>query len=129
MISFGTRVQYLRKNKNFTQKELAEICGVSAKAISRYENDTAEPDFEMMKKIASTFDTDINTLIGYENKNKKIHKNDLLISKREMEIILAYRKCSKEKQKSIRLFIEIISEGEKNYPKSNTKVSLIHEKE
>lgn len=129
MISFGVRLQLLRKRNNLTQQDMAKICGVSAKAISRYENGTAEPDFEMLKKIARTFNTDVNTLIGYSHKCEVPDEFDLSVSKDEIDLILGYRKCNKSIQCAINILIKETDSHVTKYLNLNQDSMMIHEEE
>lgn len=48
-----------RKEKNMTQAELAMRAGISRSNISRFESGTYNPSLEMMVKIASALDMNI----------------------------------------------------------------------
>ena len=52
---FSTTLQTLRKEKKVTQEQLASHLGVSAQAVSKWENGTRRPDYTMVEKIAETF--------------------------------------------------------------------------
>lgn len=54
-------VEYIRwrKEKNMTQAELAMRAGISRSNISRFESGTYNPSLEMMVKIASALDMNI----------------------------------------------------------------------
>jgi repressor LexA len=55
MMSIGKNIKRLRKIHNLSQKELAEIAGVSNKAVSTWENDIKEPRMGVIQKIADHF--------------------------------------------------------------------------
>lgn len=44
MISIGNTIKTLRKAKGITQEEVARELGVSYQAVSKYENEVAQPD-------------------------------------------------------------------------------------
>ena len=46
--NIGQFIQELRKSKNMTQKDLAEIVGVSDKTISKWENGNSMPDTSIL---------------------------------------------------------------------------------
>ena len=54
----------LRKEKGYTQQELANILGVGKSTISMYEVGERVPDYDMLAKIAQVFNVDINILFG-----------------------------------------------------------------
>ena len=52
----------LRKQRGYSQAELANYLGVAKSTISMYEVGSRIPDYEMLKSIAIFFKVDINTL-------------------------------------------------------------------
>lgn len=54
----------LRKNKGFTQEELANKLNVVRQTVSKWEKGYSVPDAEMLKKIAEILDTDVSHLLG-----------------------------------------------------------------
>lgn len=88
----GQLISSKRKEKNLTQKELAELLHISDKAISRWETNASIPDFKMLQQIGEILDISFKELISYkidekdeavvnaivkeyEKKTKKIEKN------------------------------------------------------
>ena len=57
-------IKNLRKNKGFTQEELANKLNVVRQTVSKWEKGYSVPDAEMLKKIAETLDTDVSQLLG-----------------------------------------------------------------
>jgi len=47
-----------------SQAELAEKLGISQQTISKYENGTRQPDFNILKFIADFFDVSTDYLLG-----------------------------------------------------------------
>ena len=47
----GNTIRVLREKKQITQKELAQILGVSDKTISKWENGLSVPDSDMLIAI------------------------------------------------------------------------------
>lgn len=54
-MSIGKNIKRLRELHNLSQKELAEIAGVSDKAVSTWENEIKEPRMGVIQKIADHF--------------------------------------------------------------------------
>ena len=50
---FNVRLTYLRKEKKKTQKDMAEMLGITRPAYTAYETGKRQPDFEMLQKIRS----------------------------------------------------------------------------
>ena len=51
--TMGQIIKRLRKERNFTQEELAEQLGVTFQAVSKWENDTGMPDISQVVPLAS----------------------------------------------------------------------------
>lgn len=56
----------LRKEKNKTQKEVAEYLQTSQQTYGRYENGTREADYETLCKLADYFGVSVDYLLGRE---------------------------------------------------------------
>lgn len=75
----GENIAALRKNRGFTQEELAKRLGVSPQAVSKWENGTACPDIALLPEIADIFSVTVDDLmrapaerlISNENKQGK----------------------------------------------------------
>ena len=61
----GKNIQRLRKEKGYTQKDLAELLQVSAQAISKWENGQSYPDVEILPDLTDILMTNIDTLFGH----------------------------------------------------------------
>lgn len=68
---FGRRLQNLRMQKNMTQGDLADRIGVTAQAVSKWENDLSYPDITILPTLATIFNVEINYLFGIEKKDVK----------------------------------------------------------
>lgn len=66
----GKFILELRKEKNMTQKELAEKIGVTDRAISKWENGRGLPDISLMKPLCDELGISINELISGERIDK-----------------------------------------------------------
>lgn len=54
-MNIGNNIAVLRKKKGITQEELANELGVSAQAVSKWENNSSCPDVSLLTKIADYF--------------------------------------------------------------------------
>lgn len=59
-MSFSDKMKTLRKEKGYTQNNLALLLNVSQNAIYNWENGKREPSIDMIKKIADALDTSIS---------------------------------------------------------------------
>ena len=86
-INIGGNLRKLRLDKGLTQEQLAEVFGVSAQAVSRWENNSAYPDITLLPGIAMFYEKSIDEIIGMdairrEERLYKVHGevNRLVIS-------------------------------------------------
>lgn len=63
-ISVGKRIAALRKDLNMTQKQLAEILGVTNKAISKWETGDGYPDITIIPQLADALGTTTDYLLS-----------------------------------------------------------------
>lgn len=66
----GAMIAKLRKEKGATQEELAVKVGVSAQAVSKWENG-GMPDAELLPKIADFFEVSMDTLFDRSYKDRQ----------------------------------------------------------
>ena len=61
-MSIGERISILRKEKNISQNQLAQLLSVSRQAVSKWENDQATPDALNLIRLSEFLETDIEYL-------------------------------------------------------------------
>ncbi len=93
-LKFGNFIKELRKEKNMTQKELAEKIGLTDKAISKWERGLSFPDITMLGSLAEVFDVDVSEILNGERGKEKISKEDI-----EKKIEEAVEKVTLKKEK------------------------------
>lgn len=65
-MKLSEKIQILRKNTNYSQEELAEKCGVSRQAISKWEAGTTLPETEKLIALSNLFNISVDVLIKDE---------------------------------------------------------------
>lgn len=58
------RLKELRKEKGFTQAQVAIYCDITEKAYQNYELMTREPRLEIIARIAELYNVSVDYLIG-----------------------------------------------------------------
>ena len=61
---FGENLKAMRKEKGYTQEELAIKLNVVRQTISKWEKGVSVPDVEILSKIADVLDTNVSVLLG-----------------------------------------------------------------
>lgn len=75
----------LRKERNLTQSEIANLCNVSGQAVSKWERGESIPDVEILQKLSLLYCITINELLDGERKSRKENYNNRIFS---LKIIL-----------------------------------------
>lgn len=65
-MKIGEKIIELRKAKKMTQEQLADLLGVSAPAVSKWETNSSYPDITLLCPLARALGTDVDTLLSYE---------------------------------------------------------------
>lgn len=66
--TLGERIATLRKSHNFTQEEFSQLLGVSAQAVSKWENGVSCPDIMLLPQISEILGVSIDELMGMKPK-------------------------------------------------------------
>lgn len=64
----GNRIKELRKERNMTQEQLAELVGISFQAVSKWETGLALPDITLVPRLAKIFGVTTDDLFAYNRK-------------------------------------------------------------
>lgn len=98
----GAFIANLRKEKNLTQKDLADILHVTDRAISKWERGKGCPDISLLDDLSKTLDVSILEILRGEriDKKKQVENDELIYSMNYAEMNF------KEKLKNI---VDILS--------------------
>ena len=83
-MNIGKNILEFRKCKNVTQEELAAELGVTAAAVSKWENGYTLPDILMLCALADYFEITTDELLGRDTQKKQaivVADNDVLAKK------------------------------------------------
>ena len=90
-MTFGDQLSKARKEKEFTQEELAEKLNLSRQTILRWEKNQVFPDISNLKAVAQVLDVSFDYLLGEDKTNKvpssKLSLTDVLVGK-EVRLII-----------------------------------------
>lgn len=69
-MKIGSKIKQLRCKASFTQEKLAELLGLSAQAVSKWENDVSMPDISLLPEIAEVFGISLDDLFDLKTDQK-----------------------------------------------------------
>ena len=80
MVSYMLRKRLieLRKKHKKTQKEMADLLGITRPAYTAYESGNRHPDYESLLKIAEFFDVSTDYLLGATDNPTRTEKDQKL---------------------------------------------------
>lgn len=96
MSEFAKNIRKYRKQKNYTQVELAKKLNYGYTAIANYESGRNEPSFDSLIKLAEVLDVTSDELLGVKLKTE------------EKKLLLAFKKLDREKKKIILDMINVL---------------------
>ncbi len=68
--TLAERLKQCRKEKGYTQGQVAIYCDITEKAYQNYELMTREPKIEILIRIADLYEVSIDYLVGRTNDKK-----------------------------------------------------------
>ena len=69
MLKLAENIRALRKQRNLTQEQLAEVLGVTVGAVYKWEARLSLPEMNLLIEMADFFDVSVDALLGYEMKD------------------------------------------------------------
>lgn len=78
--SFGNKIFEQRSKLNLSQSELANMVGVTNKAVSKWETGKSKPTTNVIRKLAALFNMDVNELLSTRDEEKKMDISKIVIT-------------------------------------------------
>ena len=90
----GRFLKELRKEKNLTQEQLAEILNVSGRSVSRWETGNNMPDLSVLVELSEFYNVDIKEIIDGERESENMNIEE----KETIEKIVEYAETEKHQK-------------------------------
>lgn len=104
-LNIGSNIKRLRKAKNLTQENLADLLNISCAAVSKWENADSYPDITMLFPLASIFEVTVDELMGYDTAHTNMEIERILSEYQEHHMLGHFAECE-----------EMICRARKQYP-------------
>lgn len=108
-INIGENIKRLRRERELTQEQLAEVLNVSITAVSKWERNETYPDITLLFPLAHYFGVSLDELMGYDREHVEQDISDAVKKYRELYSM----RNIEEKRREAR---EFITETYKKYP-------------
>ena len=102
---FGQFIQRLRKEKGWTQLELAEKLNVTDKAVSKWERGVGFPDIKMIEPLARTLDVSILEIMCSEKNEKTVQSEKTKEAINDVLDVVSYQRKIERKNNLLAVII------------------------
>lgn len=79
-MTVGQRIRKLRKEKDWTQRELGKLTGIDHRNLTRYETGAVKPSIKVLERLANALEISVDELIHDPSEIKP----ELLIQDKEL---------------------------------------------
>lgn len=114
-MKIGDKIKQLREEINMSRSELAQKIGITYYALSKYETNERQPDYDTLKNIANLFNVSTDYLLGRSNIRNPNKFNDI-------------QELSPESQKELEKYIELLKLKDKMNKSSDEMSSALDTK-
>ena len=97
--TLGKNIRSYRKNKGFTQEELADLLNITPQAISKWESESGLPDISMIIPLAKVLGISTDALLGYDT----LSENSSIIARVEETIASINNSGESREQRALRI--------------------------
>lgn len=109
-MAYGERISELRTKMKLTQEELAKRIGITRAALSHYEKNRREPDYETLQKLADFFDVNVDYLLGRTVDPSPSNKTDKPSDELTTVMFHKWDKLDERRRKQALKLIEILEQ-------------------
>ena len=109
------KIKELRREKNLSQEDLANLSGVRQGLISHYERGSRQPGIENMQKIARALGVSLDVFADYEVwASGPSAPMETIYNKEDHEIMTAWKALSPEQKNLTKKLIEQMIDNSQN---------------
>ncbi len=83
-MSIGTNIKKLRRERDITQEQLAELLHITPSAISQWETDRVLPDISYLPKLANLFRVSADVILGIDLESRDARIEEIYKEVREL---------------------------------------------
>lgn len=93
-MELGNHIKALRQQRGVTQETLAAALGVSAQAVSKWENQAAAPDIQLLPAISTYFGVTIDELFALSDETRMERIQNMLWDERDLDSAVVEREAA-----------------------------------
>ena len=93
MSEFKNRIKFLREQRDFSQKDLADRLNIHKQTISQYERGCREPSFDNLLALCDIFNVSSDFLLGKSDVTPRF------LTDQELSLVDAFRNADEDRKK------------------------------
>ncbi|MGM9619016.1 MAG: helix-turn-helix domain-containing protein [Oscillospiraceae bacterium] len=93
-MELGKQIKFLRLQRGITQETLADVLGVSAQAVSKWEREAALPDMQLLPALSAYFGVTIDELFALSDETRMERIQNMLYDERVLDRAVAERETA-----------------------------------
>ncbi len=91
-MTFGEKLRGLRKEKGYSQEEMAGLLDVSRQAVSKWESDRGIPEIDKLLQISNMFGVTLDYLLKSESPDENYQSGGYYVSRETIDGFLSYKR-------------------------------------
>ena len=91
-MTFGEKLKAIRKEKGYSQEEMAGLLNVSRQAVSKWESDRGIPEIEKLLQISNMFGVTLDYLLKSESPDGNNQSGGYYVSRETIDGFLYYKR-------------------------------------
>ncbi len=97
-MKLSEKIVQMRKGMGLSQEQLAELCGVSRQAVSKWENGQAQPELDKVLVLAKVFSISTDELLGLTSKASEGSEGEKEDEPDSASVLNAYLQANRQKR-------------------------------
>lgn len=97
----GSLIRELRKEKNMTQKALADAVHVTDRAVSKWERGLCSPDISLLEPLSEILGVTVMELISGERNEAQMEQNEIEVIEEKVMAVVNYSKNEVSERKRL----------------------------
>lgn len=89
-MTFGEKLKGLRKEKGYSQEEMAGLLEVSRQAVSKWESDRGMPEIDKLLQVSNMFGVTLDYLLKSESPDENNQSGGYYVSRETIDGFLSY---------------------------------------
>ncbi len=91
-MTFGEKLKAIRKEKGYSQEEMAGLLDVSRQAVSKWESDRGIPEIDKLLQISNMFGVTLDYLLKSESPDENNQSGGYYVSRETIDGFLSYKR-------------------------------------